>query len=142
MCDTLSLLLLKYFAAMYGDKIRMIRELRGFSQENMADKLGIKQNSYSKIETNQTRLTAEMLEKIARELGVTPIDILSHQPTVVNLASNQGTQGIGHIEHFYSFQKELVEKMLASKDDEISNLKKIIDSLLSDKEKLMALLKK
>lgn len=114
---------------MYGEKIRMIRELRGFSQEYMADKLGIKQNGYSKIELNQTRLTAEMLEKISKELGVTPIDILSHQPTVVNMASNHGTQGIGHIEHFYADQKELVEKMLASKDKEIAQLTSIIESL-------------
>ena len=36
---------------MFGEKIKMIRELRGFSQENVAAKLGIAQNAYSRIET-------------------------------------------------------------------------------------------
>ena len=48
---------------MYGEKIRMIREIRNLSQEYMADQLGIKQNSYSKIENNQTKLTTEMFAK-------------------------------------------------------------------------------
>ncbi|TWI96834.1 helix-turn-helix protein [Mucilaginibacter frigoritolerans] len=125
---------------MNGAKIRMIRELRGFSQENMAAKLGINQASYSRIENNQTKLDTIMLEKIAGELGVTPVDILSHEPTVVNFAPNQGTQGIGHIENFYSFQKDLVEKVIQSKDQEIANLKDVIASLVKDKEALMALI--
>lgn len=118
---------------MYGTKIRMLRELRGLSQENIAAQLGIAQNTYSKIENNQTKLSTEMLEKIATELGVSPADIMSHEPTVVNFAPNQGTQGIGHIEHFYSFQKELVEKMIASKDAEIERLQKLVESLLGKK---------
>jgi transcriptional regulator with XRE-family HTH domain len=127
---------------MYGDKIRTIRELRDFSQEYMADKLGIAQNTYSKIETNQTKLTAEMLKKVAEILGVSPVDILSNQPTIVNFEPNQGTQGIAHIEHFYTFQREFVEKMITSKDEEIATLKHIIEGLLKDKETLMRLLEK
>jgi transcriptional regulator with XRE-family HTH domain len=125
---------------MHGAKIRMIRELRGYSQENIAAKLGITQATYSRIENNQAKLDTATLEKLAKELGVTPVDILSHEPTVVNFAPNQGTQGIGHIEHFYSFQKDLVEKVIVSKDQEIANLKEIIAGLLKDKEALMTLL--
>ncbi len=120
---------------MYGDKIRMIREVRNFSQEYIADKLGIKQNSYSKIENNQTKLTAEMLQKIADVLQVSPLDIMNHQPAIINLQSNQGTQqAIGYIETFVSSQKELIEKMIGSKDQEIANLKSIIDNLLKQKQ--------
>ncbi len=125
---------------MYGDKIKTIRELRGYSQEYLAGKLGIAQNTYSKIETNQTKLTAEILEKLSKELGVSPADILSHQPTIINFESNHGTQGIGNIEHFYSYQKELIEKILAPKESELLSLKQIIDSLLKDKERLMKFL--
>jgi len=55
----------------------MIRELRGYSQENIAARLGITQTSYSRIENNQTKLDTVILEKLAKELGVTVIDILS-----------------------------------------------------------------
>lgn len=118
---------------MNGAKIRMIRELRGFSQENIAAKLGMTQSAYSRIETNQTKLDTALLERLAKELGVNPIDILSHEPTVVNFAPNQGTQGIGHVEHFYAFQKDLVEKMLSEKDKEIARLEKIIETLMAKK---------
>lgn len=84
---------------MYGNKIRSLRMLRGYSQEAMADKLGIQQTAYSRIETNQQKLTAELLEKIAAELGVSTADIMSPEPIIIqNNASNQGTQ-IGHNEN-------------------------------------------
>lgn len=65
---------------MYGEKIKAIRNLRGFSQQYMADELGIEQNTYSKIETGLTKLTADTLKKIAGILGVSTADILSNQP--------------------------------------------------------------
>jgi transcriptional regulator with XRE-family HTH domain len=116
---------------MFGEKIRLVREMRGFSQENVAAKLGIAQNAYSRIETNQTRLESGMLVKIAEVLGVSPMDILSSQPAIINLQSNKGTQqSFGYVENLVSGQKELYEKMLSSKDEEIARMQKIIDSLL------------
>lgn len=98
----------------------MIREMRGLSQETVADKLNIKQNAYSKIETNQTRLTTEMLDKLSKVLEVSPLDIMSQQPAIVNFQPNQGTQqSIGYIETFVSTQKEIYDKLIASKDAEI-----------------------
>jgi len=129
-------LLKKLTAMYYGEKIKMIRELRNFSQEYVADKLRIKQNSYSKIENNQTKLTAEMLQKTASLFGVSPMDIINQQPAIVNMQPNQGTQhAIGYIETFVSTQKELYEKFVASKDTEISRLSKRIEDLMKLLEK-------
>ena len=115
---------------MYGGKIKAFRILRGFSQEDMAERLHVTQATYSKIEGNKQKATPEQLETIAKELGVTIADITSNEPIVImNQASNQGTQGIGHIENFYADQKELFEKLIASKDSEIGHLKEIIQSL-------------
>lgn len=100
---------------MYGEKIKMIRELRGFSQEHMANKLDIAQNTYSRIEKNQTKLTAEVLEKISKELGVSPIDILSTEPAIVNFGTVHGTLQ-GNIENFYTYQKEVIETMKLTLD--------------------------
>jgi transcriptional regulator with XRE-family HTH domain len=125
---------------MYGEKIKIIRELRGFSQEYMACELGIAQNTYSKMETGQTKLSADILKKVAEILGVSPMDILSNQPAIINFESNHGAQG--HIEHFYTYQRELVEKMMASKESEIQHLKDIINGLLKDKDSLMDFFKK
>ncbi len=109
--------------------------LRGFSQEYMADKLGIEQSKYSRIETNQQKLTADMLEHISKVLGVTIADITSNEPVIIqNNASNQGTQ-IGHNENFYADQKELYEKMVAAKDKEIERLSKQLETLMKLLEK-------
>lgn len=119
---------------MYGEKIKMVRELRNYSQEYVADKLGIKQNSYSKIENNQTKLTAEMLQKIAEVLQVSPLDIMNQQPAIINLQPNQGTQqAFGYIETFVSSQKELIERIVETKNSEI-------ERLIENNNKLMKLL--
>lgn len=119
---------------MYGEKIRLIREMRGFSQENVAAKVGIAQNAYSRIETNQSKLEAGMLNKIAEVLGVSPMDILSSQPAIINFQSNKGTQqSFGYVENVIAGQKELFEKMLENKDQEIARLNKIIEKLLPKK---------
>jgi len=119
---------------MYGEKIRLIREMRGFSQENVSAKLGIAQNSYSKIETNQVKLESSMLVKIAEVLGVSPTDILSNQPAIINFQSNKGTQqSFGYVETVMNGQKELYEKMLGDKDEEIKRLNIFVEKLLSKK---------
>jgi len=118
----------------------MVRESRGYSQEYIASKLGLDQSSYSRLESNQTRLDVDTLTKLADVLGVPASELLTSEPAVVNFAPNQGTQGIGHIENFYSFQKDLVEKVINSKDQEIASLKEVITDLVKDKERLMNLL--
>lgn len=124
--------------SMYGDKIRAFRIMRGFTQEYVADKLNVAQNTYSKYENNGEKLPHEVLEKIANVLGVSVTDITSNTPIIINNQdSNKGTQGIGHIENFFTDQKELYEKMIAAKDKEIERLTKQLESLMKllDKKK-------
>ncbi|MCF6224359.1 MAG: helix-turn-helix transcriptional regulator [Flavobacteriaceae bacterium] len=51
----------------------MARLEKGFSQENMADFLGISQCAYSNLESGKTKLGLKCLEKISKILE---IDIL------------------------------------------------------------------
>lgn len=116
---------------MYGEKIKLIREMRGYSQEYVAAELGIAQNTYSKIENNQTRLKADVLERVARLFDVSPLDIISSQPAIVNFVSNKGTQqSFGYVENYISEQKELYEKILAAKDAEIARLQSLVEALM------------
>lgn len=71
---------------MYGAKIAMIRNARGYTQEYMARQLGMAQNTYSRIEKDESdKLGDELLDKIAACLGVTKEDIKSPTPIVINL---------------------------------------------------------
>lgn len=115
---------------MHGTKIRTFRMLRGYSQEDMAAKLHITQSTYSRIETDEHKLTVEMLKKIAEELEVSVGDIVSNEPIIIqNNAANQGTQ-IARNENFYADQKEVYDKHLASKDAEIARLTKQVEDLM------------
>lgn len=53
-----------------GEKIKNIRELRNYTQDYVADKLGITQAGYSKIEKGTTSMNFEKLEKLAIILEV------------------------------------------------------------------------
>jgi transcriptional regulator with XRE-family HTH domain len=61
---------------MPGNIIKQYRELRNYSQEYVAKKMGISQNAYSKIENNITQLTVNHLKSISSTLDIPIIDLL------------------------------------------------------------------
>ena len=61
---------------MPGNIIKQYRELRNYSQEYIAKKMGISQNAYSKIENNITQLTVNHLKSISSTLDIPIIDLL------------------------------------------------------------------
>lgn len=44
--------------------IKTIRKSRGYTQEKLAKKIGIKQQQYARYESGVTKIPVEMLEKI------------------------------------------------------------------------------
>jgi len=57
--------------------------LRNYSQEYLADRLGISQVSYSRIEKGQTKLDLERMQQIAAVLEVDPMMLLSFDESFV-----------------------------------------------------------
>lgn len=109
----------------------MVRELRGLSQENVADRLGVAQNTYSKYENNQIKISVDTIQKIADIFEVTPADLMTREPAIVNFQTNNGTL-FGNVEQVIANQKELYEQLLSSKDAEIEHLLKVIEKLLGE----------
>lgn len=71
---------------MYGAKTAIIRNARGYTQQYMAQQLDMAQNTYSRIEKDESdKLSDELLDKIATCLGVTKEDIKSPTPVIMNL---------------------------------------------------------
>jgi transcriptional regulator with XRE-family HTH domain len=54
----------------FGRYLRAVRESKGYSQEYMADRLGIGQSSYACLESGRTCMTVERLIEIAAVLEV------------------------------------------------------------------------
>ncbi len=111
--------------------IRKYRELKGFSQEYMANQLNINQASYAKIESSTTKLTIDRLFKISKllETGITELLDLKTQ-TVFNQKENETANAYGKIEHFYQDNKDVYEKLLQAKDEQIALLKSLLDKKL------------
>jgi|SRR6476661_491587 len=59
-----------------GERIRIERIRRGYSQEYMAYELNISQNAYSKVERQQSELTVKRLYAIAKILEMDVKELL------------------------------------------------------------------
>jgi len=58
------------------EKLRLIRLEKGFSQENMANEMGIKTQSYSNIESGQTDMNWSRLLQIAGVFKMSIVEII------------------------------------------------------------------
>ena len=59
-----------------GARIRMIREMLGLSQEELAKRIGYKRVSVTNIEIGRQRILLNTVEDFARALGTTPKHLL------------------------------------------------------------------
>ena len=121
---------------MHGNKIRIIRLSRGLNQEAVAKKLGITQNAYSKIETNQSRASADMVEKLASLFGVSAEDIKSPEPIIVNFHNSpQSNGGVGvnngEIKNHNEQLLQQLTQQLSVKDKQIEHLHQHIQELMA-----------
>ncbi|MFB9293409.1 helix-turn-helix transcriptional regulator, partial [Persicitalea jodogahamensis] len=65
-----------------SERIRILREIKGFSQENMALELGISQQGYSALERKGANIKLRQLKNISTVLGVGLEVILSSDPFI------------------------------------------------------------
>lgn len=101
-------------------KIKQIRELKNFTQDYMAQQLGLSTRAYSKIETGETQLTINRLNEISRILGITPVEVLGFDDKqVFNNCKQHGNIGINHI--------NLPEKLIEQYETTIKSLKEQIE---------------
>ena len=60
-----------------GNKIKRLRQKRGFPQEQLAEKIQIAPRTLSGIENGENFMTAETLEKVFSALGVTGTELFA-----------------------------------------------------------------
>ena len=69
------------------EKLKVMRILKGWSQEELAEKLGYSINGYARIERGETDINLTKLEKIAKTMGVDLQQLLGlNEGNVFNLA--------------------------------------------------------
>ena len=122
--------------------VKRIREQKGYSQEYMAVMLGIKQSSYSRIESQEASLTIEQLQKIADILEIDITALLdSSKITIQNQTNNEGAYCNGYVENLHIEAKETVKKIIQTLEDNIQQLKDENQHLRSEVEFLRSIVK-
>ncbi|OQW93703.1 MAG: hypothetical protein BWK79_09775 [Beggiatoa sp. IS2] len=111
------------------EKIHFMRTVKGLSQEDMAEKLGISANGYGKIERGETDVQWSRLEQIAEVLGITVKELLNlNEKTFfnLNLGRDQNNNiASEHVESNLEMKRELEKAnlLLEQKDKEIDLLR-------------------
>lgn len=115
-----------------GINIRKLREKKGFSQEYVAQELGINQSTYGKLERENTKISIDRLLRISEILEEDVINLLDSNPQNTFHQTNQGN-GYSYVENINNENaellkelKEVYEKLIKSKDEQIELLKSLI----------------
>lgn len=127
------------------DKIRLLRELNQFSQEEMAEKMNMSPSGYAKIERGDTKLQYDKLVQIAQIFNMNLADFVDTEKGVffclndnsdyiyTNYSNNDALAfEIEKLKLQLANQTNLLahkDELLAQKEKEISHLTKIIAML-------------
>jgi len=114
-----------------NENVRKIRLLKGLSQENMAEHLGLSQSQYNRMETGMQTITEERLVKLAELLNL-EVEVLKEFdkiPFLVNNVDNQhgGNNGF-NVSYALSVQeKEQYEARIKYLEEEIQFLRRLLE---------------
>jgi transcriptional regulator with XRE-family HTH domain len=121
------------------EKIKLLRKSRDWSQEYLAEKLGMSANGYGEIERGHSRITVEKLEELSRLFEVPVSELCDDEATnVFNLTgTNIGTQNCSvnstsSAFEFLQLKFELEKSQLLNqaKDREIEMYKQKVGDLM------------
>lgn len=94
----------------------------------MAHELDITQANYAKMENNSIKITVDRLLKIALLLETDIAELLEmKKQTIYNQSDNQTANAFGSVQNLYQENKEVYEKLIQAKDEQITLLKEQID---------------
>jgi helix-turn-helix domain-containing protein len=119
------------------EKIRTMREIRRWSQEEMAEKMNMSLNGYARIERGETKLSLEKLEQIANIFNMDALEFMHTANKGVyfmmnDSADNNNVTYYGSNE-LISVELEKLKLAIKNKDDLIL----FKDELLKNKDELL-----
>ncbi|MDO4700494.1 MAG: helix-turn-helix transcriptional regulator [Moraxella sp.] len=121
------------------EKIRVLREINQWSQEDMAEKMDISTNAYARMERGETKLNLEKLDKIATIFNIDIVELLSVSDKGLFLLINENGNNNnanyygGNNNHELLIENEKLklindnyEKLISQQASEIDTLKAMI----------------
>ncbi len=127
-------------------KMNVLRDLKGLSQAEMAEKLDVDVNTYARIERGETHVLHPKLLKIAELLNVDVLDLLADDKNVYLISdnSNHGCNVIGSSAEI-AFEIQKLQMAITHKDEKLNHKNEIIDFQkreIARLEEIIALMKK
>jgi transcriptional regulator with XRE-family HTH domain len=116
-----------------GQKIKKLRELKNLTQTHVAEKLGVSQSAYSKMELGESEVTFNRLEKISEVLEMKPEEVIAFNESMVfNVMHNQnGGNVFGDINNTVSdTERQLYQVQINLLKEEVTYLKKMLEKVL------------
>lgn len=117
------------------DTIRELREQRNWTQEYMADKLGLTRNGYAKIERGESTPSLERLDEIAKLFEISIVELLKlDDKQIIVQTQNQQANYYQHYVNSETLQNEIEKlklviahknEIIQQKDEYIQVLKKM-----------------
>jgi DNA-binding protein len=125
------------------DKIKNLREMNGWSQEVMAERLDMSKNGYARIERGESKLNMERLEQIAEIFNIDVVDLISQEyERAIFVIGGDSSNNTGNNTTYYGNSDSLAaeneklkliiqhkDELLSQKDNEIEALKKLVAAL-------------
>lgn len=126
------------------EKIHFLRQLKNWSQEEIADKLGISVNGYAKIERGETDVSLSRLKQIAKVLDIELVELFGFGEKNIFYVIGDNTlhncnqfsnihSANGTTEEKTQFQLEKLYLIVQQQSKEIEYLKEIIQFFTSGK---------
>lgn len=115
-----------------AEQIKKIRKTKGFSQQDVANKLFMNRVQYNRIETGNSDRTMNILQRIAHVLDINMVDFFEakNNGTEVNTVNVTLLQKVRLLEELYEVQKNAICYMI---DTAIANkrLKEALSNAMS-----------
>lgn len=125
------------------EKIKMMREMNQWTQEEVAEKLGMSTTGYAKIERGQTNVSVEKLKQIAQIFNINIAQLLDDNEKLVicSIGDNHSNYN-----NYFGINEKLIaqnekqqleiqlkDELLKQKDAEITVLRELIELLKGTK---------
>ena len=111
-----------------AEKIKRLRKSKGFSQEDMAEKLHISQSAYARIENGESHSWAAHIEKLSEIFDMKPENFLTDETNNLEQENTEQKGGmafqfVGTINTINSLSEKLIEQY----EERITELKQQLE---------------
>lgn len=107
---------------MYGEKLKIIREILAVGQEQMASNLQISFSTYRRLENSKSTITTEQLEILFNELQISPIYFFyGIEPIFINQIEFENNILLKKVQEKIIMNNNLIEKIKTIKEQDFWN---------------------